>query len=70
MQGSHFRLKYNLQITNGNIEVHYIDGNHITMLDSDKVVAAINGRQIKNVKTLQANYMPENSKLNSIKARS
>jgi len=40
------------------------------MLDSDKVVAAINGRQIKNVKILQPNYMLEDSKLNSVKARS
>jgi len=38
-----------LQITTGNIEVRYVNGNHVTMLDSDKVLAAINSEQIENV---------------------
>jgi hypothetical protein len=46
---SHFQLFFNLQITTGNIEVHYVNGNHITILDSDKVLAAINGERIENV---------------------
>jgi len=29
--------------------VHYVNGNHATMLDSDKVLAAINGERIENV---------------------
>lgn len=28
------------------MEVHYIEGNHITMLDNDKVIAAINGEPL------------------------
>jgi len=30
--------------------VHYVEGNHITMLVSDKVIAAINGELLKNPK--------------------
>jgi len=30
--------------------VHYVEGNHITMLISDKVIAAINGELLKNPK--------------------
>lgn len=32
-----------VQITRDKVEVHYVEGNHITMLESDKVIAAING---------------------------
>ncbi|EFN85168.1 Fatty acid synthase [Harpegnathos saltator] len=32
------------KITKGDVEVRSIEGNHITMLDSDKVAAAINGQ--------------------------
>lgn len=61
---------YNFQITTGNIEVHYIEGNHVTMLDSDKVVAAINGRQTDSAKTLQPDCVIDNSKIDFVKARS
>lgn len=32
------------------MEVHYVEGNHITILDSDKVVAAINGEPLQDLK--------------------
>ncbi|KAL6257976.1 hypothetical protein P5V15_011572 [Pogonomyrmex californicus] len=35
------------KITRDKVEVHYVEGNHITMLDSDKVILAINGDLIK-----------------------
>ncbi|XP_032678594.1 fatty acid synthase-like [Odontomachus brunneus] len=35
------------KITTGNVEVHYVEGTHVTMLDSDKVVAAINKQYTK-----------------------
>lgn len=35
------------------MEVHYVEGNHITMIDSDKVVAAINGAPIGNHKAFK-----------------
>lgn len=28
------------------MEVHYVEGNHVTMLDNDKVVLAINGEPL------------------------
>lgn len=28
------------------MEVHYVEGNHVTMLDSDKVITAINGEPL------------------------
>lgn len=38
------------QITQGDVDVHYIEGNHFTILDSDNVIAAINGEHIENIK--------------------
>lgn len=35
------------------MEIHYIEGNHVTMLDSDKVVAAINGDPMLDSKTFK-----------------
>ncbi|KMQ83820.1 fatty acid synthase [Lasius niger] len=54
------------KITKGKVEVCYIEGNHITMLDSDKVVAAINGEHIKSVKKLKLD-LTENDNLTSVK---
>lgn len=48
------------------MEVCYIEGNHITMLDSDKVVAAINGEHIKSVKKLKLD-LTENDNITSVK---
>lgn len=28
------------------MKVHYIEGNHVTMLDNDKIIAAINGEPL------------------------
>lgn len=41
------------QITREKVEIHYIEGNHVTMLDSDKVVAAINGEPLIDTKTFK-----------------
>jgi len=32
------------------VDVHYVEGNHITMLTSDKVITAINGDSLKDPK--------------------
>ncbi|KMQ97230.1 fatty acid synthase [Lasius niger] len=34
------------KITRDKVQVHYVEGNHVTMLDSDKVIAAINGEPL------------------------
>jgi len=34
------------KITRDKVKVHYVEGNHVTMLDSDKVIAAINGEPL------------------------
>ncbi|XP_070161148.1 fatty acid synthase-like [Polyergus mexicanus] len=49
------------KITKGNVEVCYIEGNHVTMIDSDKVVAAINGEHIESVKTLKLDLTDDNT---------
>ncbi|EZA53779.1 Fatty acid synthase [Ooceraea biroi] len=36
------------KITTGNIEVYYVNGNHVTIVDSDDVLASINGKRIEN----------------------
>lgn len=42
MREKSFSESCDFQITTGNVQVHYVEGNHMTILDSDKVVAAIN----------------------------
>ncbi|XP_025162211.1 uncharacterized protein LOC112590316 [Harpegnathos saltator] len=37
------------KITTGNVQVHYIKGNHSSILYSDKVVATINGQYIDTI---------------------
>ncbi|XP_032662832.1 fatty acid synthase-like [Odontomachus brunneus] len=41
------------KVTRDKVEIHYIEGNHITMLDSDKVVAAINGEPMLDSKAFK-----------------
>jgi len=31
------------------VDVHYIEGNHLTILDSDRVIEAINGESLKDL---------------------
>ncbi|KAL6257977.1 hypothetical protein P5V15_011573 [Pogonomyrmex californicus] len=38
------------KITRDKVEVHYVEGNHTTMLDSDKVILAINGESLRDPK--------------------
>ena len=38
------------QITHDKVNTYYVEGNHITMLDSDKVIAAINGESLRDPK--------------------
>ncbi|EFN81866.1 Fatty acid synthase [Harpegnathos saltator] len=47
------------KITTGRVQIHSVEGNHITILDSDKVVAAINGQQIEGVKKTQSNIIDD-----------
>ncbi|XP_050457757.1 fatty acid synthase-like isoform X2 [Cataglyphis hispanica] len=59
---SFFQEDYGLhKITKGNVEVCYIEGNHVTMMDSDKIVAAINGEHIESVKKLKLNLTDDNT---------
>jgi len=32
------------------VNVHYVEGNHVTILDSDKVITAINGESLQDPK--------------------
>ncbi|XP_011703203.1 PREDICTED: fatty acid synthase [Wasmannia auropunctata] len=41
------------KITRDKVDVHYIDGNHLTILDSDKVIAAINGEPLQDPKAFR-----------------
>lgn len=34
------------QLTTGTVDVHTVNGNHITILDNDKIAQAINGDSI------------------------
>lgn len=43
------------------MEVCYIEGNHVTMMDSDKVVAAINGEHIESVRKLKLDLTDDNT---------
>ncbi|XP_025268427.1 fatty acid synthase-like [Camponotus floridanus] len=54
------------KITKGKIKVCYIEGNHITMLDNDKVVAAINGEHVESVKNLKLD-LTDHDNVTSIK---
>lgn len=42
------------------MEICYIEGNHITMMDNDKIVAAINGKHIENVKKIKLDLIDDN----------
>lgn len=35
------------------MDVHYVEGNHITMLDNNKVVMAINGEPLQDPKAFR-----------------
>lgn len=54
------------QITKGKVKVCYIEGNHITMLNNDKVVAAINGEHVESVKNLKLD-LTDHDNVTSIK---
>ncbi|XP_024885303.1 fatty acid synthase [Temnothorax curvispinosus] len=41
------------KITRDKVDVHYIEGNHVTILDSDKVIAAINGEPLRDPKAFR-----------------
>ncbi|XP_024868387.1 uncharacterized protein LOC112452421 isoform X2 [Temnothorax curvispinosus] len=30
------------KVTEGKVQIHYVEGNHITMMDNDKIISAIN----------------------------
>ncbi|GAB1862303.1 oleoyl-[acyl-carrier-protein] hydrolase [Camponotus japonicus] len=50
----YFQEDYGLhKITEGNVEVFYIEGNHVTMMNNDKVVAVINGEYIETDKKIK-----------------
>ncbi|KAG5316385.1 FAS synthase, partial [Acromyrmex insinuator] len=38
------------KITHDKVNVYYVEGNHVTMLDNDKVIAAINGESLQDPK--------------------
>jgi len=38
------------QITRDKVNIHYVEGNHVTILDSDKVITAINGESLQDPK--------------------
>lgn len=41
------------QLTRDKVEVYYVEGNHLTMLDSDRVVTAINGESLYDPKAFR-----------------
>ncbi|XP_014477063.1 PREDICTED: fatty acid synthase [Dinoponera quadriceps] len=47
------------KITRDKVEIHYTEGNHVTMLNSDKVVAAINGDSMLDSKTFKKLLMED-----------
>lgn len=47
-----FKLN-NFQLTYGKVNVHVIEGNHISMLDNSKVTAAINGEPLDDNETFK-----------------
>jgi len=36
--------------TQGKVDVHYVEGNHVTILDSNEIIAAINEESLKDPK--------------------
>ncbi|OXU25389.1 hypothetical protein TSAR_001850 [Trichomalopsis sarcophagae] len=42
------------KITSGKVSIHYIPGNHVTMLDNDNVAYAINGEPIEDPRSFKA----------------
>ncbi|XP_072750344.1 fatty acid synthase-like [Anoplolepis gracilipes] len=53
------------KITKGKVEMFYIDGNHVTMMNNDKVVAAINGEYIESDKKLKL-CITDDTKITSV----
>ncbi|KAL6430383.1 hypothetical protein ACFW04_007806 [Cataglyphis niger] len=41
------------KITRDKVKVHYVEGNHVTMLDNDKIITAINGESLIDLKTFE-----------------
>lgn len=35
------------QITEGKVQIHYVEGTHITIMNNDKIISAINGKWIE-----------------------
>ncbi|EFN74070.1 Fatty acid synthase [Camponotus floridanus] len=59
------------KITKGSVEICYTEGNHVTMMDNDKIVAAINGKHIENIKKLKLDLIDDNvTSVKSIYSRS
>ncbi|KAJ8679083.1 hypothetical protein QAD02_014870 [Eretmocerus hayati] len=45
------------KVTSEKVEVHYIEGNHVSILDNDKVAMAINGEAIEDAEEFRAQIM-------------
>lgn len=62
-----FNPLIDFQITTGKVQAYCVEGNHASILDSDKVIAAINGQQIESVKKIQSNII-DNDKIISVES--
>jgi len=41
------------QVTEGKVQIHYVEGNHITMMDNNKIISAINEAWIEDNNIIQ-----------------
>ncbi|OXU23002.1 hypothetical protein TSAR_015480, partial [Trichomalopsis sarcophagae] len=45
------------KVTNNTVEIYHVNGNHVTMLDNEKVAAAINGDAVEDAESFKAEIM-------------
>ncbi|XP_072750690.1 fatty acid synthase-like [Anoplolepis gracilipes] len=54
------------KITKGKVKIYYVEGNHVTILDNNKVAAVINGEHIESVKKVKLD-LTDHDKITSVK---
>ena len=55
-----------MQVTKEKVEVHHIDGNHVTIVDNKKVAQAINGDPLEDADAFKATIMEDGKILTPI----
>lgn len=62
------KMYHRFQVTSEKVEIFYIEGNHATILDNNKLAMVINGEPIEDADEFKAQIMDGASKLAPLKS--